>query len=261
MKQQILISALTKVAKPLVRIALRNQIPHKTLSEILKAVYVDVAASEFAVDGRKQTKSRISVLTGLTRKDVQRLLEEDLPIRSEDLIKHNRTARLIAAWNTDKQYFDDAGAPKVLSSTEFDALVQQHGGDMPARAMLDELLRTGMLEQTDDGYALLTRNYIPANSEGDKLGILGTSGADLLNTIDHNLTNETHDAWYQRYASNEQFPVNLLPELQDLCNEHAQALLVKVDNWMSEQEQPAESTDTTRVGLGIYYFEDSEYRD
>lgn len=261
MKQQILISAITKLAKPLVRIALRNQIPHKTLSEVLKAVYVDVAASEFTVDGKKQSKSRISVLTGLTRKDVQRLMENDLPIRSEDLIKHNRTARLIAAWHTDKQFIDHDAAPRALSMSEFEALVQQYGGDMPPRALLDELERTEMVDTTGDQLRLQSRQFVPSNSESDKMGILGIATTDLLETIDHNLQQPSDQARYQRYASNEQFPIELLPELQAMCNEHAQALLVKVDDWMSHKEQTSDNSDTTRVGLGIYYFEDSDYTD
>lgn len=51
-------------------------ISHRTFSDLAKRVYVQVAADEFRIHGRKQTVSRIAILTGRTRKDVQRLLAE-----------------------------------------------------------------------------------------------------------------------------------------------------------------------------------------
>jgi len=42
-------------------------------AEMARHVYVEIAEKEFALPGRKQTVSRISTITGLTRKDVTRV--------------------------------------------------------------------------------------------------------------------------------------------------------------------------------------------
>jgi len=73
---QVLSSAVIQLLRPLVRILLRDHVSHRIFSDLAKRVYVQVAADEFTIHGRKQTISRIAILTGLTRKDVQQLLAE-----------------------------------------------------------------------------------------------------------------------------------------------------------------------------------------
>ena len=68
-----LFAALLKLLRPLVRILLRNGVSHRTFAEIAKWGYVDVAHQEFGLEGRKQSISRVSVLTGLSRKEVMRV--------------------------------------------------------------------------------------------------------------------------------------------------------------------------------------------
>lgn len=263
MKQSILLNAVAKMLRPLVRTALRHEIPYKAFADLLKAVYVDVAANDFLVEGRKQTKARISVLTGLNRKEVQRLLEAGLPLGQDEIVKHNRCARVISAWYQDERFLED-GQPKELQldgAESFATLVKEYSGDMTVRAVMDELIRTGVAEATANGVRLLSRSYIPSKSEEDKLRVLGISAADLLQTIGYNL--ESPDApRYQRYASNEAFPVSKLAALASLSGEEAQALLVKLDEWMSEQELGADDDEERiRAGIGIYVFEDENYRD
>ena len=74
--QRPLSAATLQLLRPLVKILLRNNVPHQTLAEWAKQAYVDVADSEFGIAGKKQTVSRIAILTGLTRKEVQRLLNQ-----------------------------------------------------------------------------------------------------------------------------------------------------------------------------------------
>src|SRR5439155_1870725 len=71
---QALAVALERVLRPLFRIVLRNNMSFKASLDIAKHTYVQVAASEFRIPGKKQSVSRIALLSGLTRKEVQRLL-------------------------------------------------------------------------------------------------------------------------------------------------------------------------------------------
>jgi hypothetical protein len=64
---QPIIAALAVLLRPLVRILLRHGIPCDVLSAVARQVYVRVAAEEFVLPGKKQTTSRVSILTGLTR--------------------------------------------------------------------------------------------------------------------------------------------------------------------------------------------------
>src|SRR5882762_3948273 len=86
--------ALARVLRPLFRIVLRNNMSFKAFLDIAKHTYVQVAASEFRIPGKKQSVSRIALLSGLTRKEVQRLL--DAPAAANDSEageRYNRAAR------------------------------------------------------------------------------------------------------------------------------------------------------------------------
>ena len=58
---------------PLVKLLLHRGIGYPLLAEALKSVFVGVAESEFPLAGKAETDSRISLLTGIHRRDVKRL--------------------------------------------------------------------------------------------------------------------------------------------------------------------------------------------
>jgi Family of unknown function (DUF6502) len=261
---QPLIAALTVLLRPLVRILLRHGIPCDVFSAVARQVYVRVAAEEFVLPGKKQTTSRVSILTGLTRKEVRRIMTTADVEDQEATDRYNRAARVIAGWVRDKGYHDKAGNPIALpvegKDTSFGALVRCYSGDMPVRAMLDELLRVGAVRKTKDGRIRLTaRFYVPERSETDKLQILGTDTADLIATIAHNLTAQAV-ARFQRKVMYDNVPVEAVREIQHHSAERAQAFLEDTDRWLSQQDRdvnPAvKGTGRKRVGIGLYYFED-----
>ena len=93
--------ALTKLLPPLVRILLRNGMAARTFHELVKSTYVAVARDEFGIDGRKATISRIAILTGLTRKEVQSLIHTPLERRNRYADEYNRAARVMTGWLRD----------------------------------------------------------------------------------------------------------------------------------------------------------------
>ncbi len=91
-------AAVLRLLWPLVRILLRNGVSYRTFSDLIKWVYVDVAGKEFGIKGRKQSASRVSVITGLSRKEVTRMRQLPRPDDHVSAEKYNRAARVIAAW-------------------------------------------------------------------------------------------------------------------------------------------------------------------
>ena len=92
-----LAAAVRSVLRPLVRILLRNKVDVWTLVETVKQIYVDIAAKEFPAGERKPTVSRVSLLTGLTRKEVSRLWDSD-ESADADSARYSRAARVITGW-------------------------------------------------------------------------------------------------------------------------------------------------------------------
>lgn len=258
-------AAVLKLLRPLCRLLLRHHVPFAAFEELAKHTYVQVALEDFGIPGKKPTLSRASILTGLTRKDVTRLAADTAPERAASDEGYNRAARVLTGWARDPEFHDADGQPKVLAPLEgpdsFAALVKRYSGDMPARAVLDELLRVGAVAEHDDGrLQLLTAGYVPRGSEVEKLGILGSDVADLIATIDHNLQHADTDPRFQRKVMYTEFPASQLPAFRKLSAAQAQALLEKFDRWLSEHvdsDKPDEDTlPAMRVGMGIYYFEE-----
>ena len=257
-------AAVLKLLRPLCRLLLRHHVPFAAFEELAKHTYVQVALEDFGIPGKKPTLSRASILTGLTRKDVTRLAADTAPERAASDEGYNRAARVLTGWVRDPDFHGADGQPKVLAPLDgpdsFAVLVRRYSGDMPARAVLDELLRVGAVAERDDGrLELLTAGYVPRGSEVEKLGILGSDVADLIATIDHNLQHADTDPRFQRKVMYTEFPAGQLPAFRKLSTAQAQALLEKFDRWLAEHgTQPGDDPPEAamRVGMGIYYFEE-----
>lgn len=259
-----LAAAVVRLLRPLVRILLRNGVSYRTFSDLAKWAYVDIAEKEFDIPGRKQSTSRISVITGLSRKEVVRVRQMQKPHDSVGAERYNRAARVIAAWRRERGFRDAKGEPMPLPmagpGATFSKLVKRSSGDVPARAILDELLRVGAVEQRKDGrLRLLSRAYIPERSAADKLQILGTDVELLITTIGHNLKPDSSGPLLQRKVLYDNLPDEALPAFRKLSEKNAQALLERLDRWLSQRDRDVtpsvEGTGRNRAGLGIYYFE------
>jgi hypothetical protein len=237
----------------------------KAFVDIAKHVYVDVAAEDFGIPGKKTSVSRVALLSGLTRKEVQRLLEAPVVDDAETGERYNRAARVVAGWIRDAEFSDADGNPKVLQLQDgrasFAELVRRFSGDIPFRAVLDELLRVGVVEKAgDETIRLKTRAYVPESGDADKLNILGTDVSDLVATIEHNLQHGAADPFFQRKVMYDNVPVEALQEFRRMSGAQAQSLLERLDKWLSQHDRDTRpgtgGTGQVRTGIGIYYFEE-----
>jgi len=255
-------AAIVRLLRPLVRLLLRHAVPYRAFCDLAKRVYVEAALRDFALPDKKPSISRVSILTGLTRKDVQGLVNEPSDATPETSERYNRAARVLTAWIRDPDFLHASGKPRALAGEgprSFGALVRRHSGDMPTRAVLDELLRVGAVRRRDDGlYEPVARAYVPQHGALDKLDILGHDVADLIDTIDHNLQHGGDDPRFQRKVMYHRIDAQALPAFRRLSAVQAQALLEHLDRWLAEHdtEPGADGTPHARVGMGIYYFEE-----
>lgn len=251
--------------KPLVRILLRNGVAAKSVYELVKHIYVQVAKEDFGIDGKKASTSRVAILTGLTRKEVQAILA--LPARQQGHYDegYNRAARVITGWLRDADFGDGKGHPAPLpmsgKRTSFTALVKRYSGDIPVRALLDELVRVGAVKRLKDGrVGLVSRGYVPQRGLEEKLAILGNDTADLIATIDHNIFGNPSKPRMQRKVMYDNVPVEAARAFQTVAEDRAQEMLEALDRWLSHRDRDVNPTvrgkGRVRVGVGIYHFEE-----
>jgi hypothetical protein len=257
---KILFASLLRLMRPLVHILLRNGIAYGTFSELVRKVYVDVAFADFAPERRKQTVSRISALTGLTRKEVKRLLDLNTPDDTASQERFNRGIRVISGWVNDRRFHDSDGKPTDLpvdgKPESFAVLVKDYSGDIPTRAMLSMLEEAGSVRLMGDKVRLVRHAFVPGSDPLDKIQVLGTDVAELITTIDHNLTARPDDLLFQRKVAYDNIDPAAVPKLQKLTFTKAQTLLEQLDRQYASSELGEESGATGKyISLGIYYYE------
>ena len=148
----ILEKTATKILRPLVRVMLRNGIACGSFEEILRKAYVDEAFILAEEEG-KSTTSAVSAKTGLSRKEVKRLIDKETNTENVTGQKYNRAIRVISGWMNDARFSTVDGVPRVLdmegSGKTFSSLVKDYSGDIPTRAMFDLLEKSGCVERHD----------------------------------------------------------------------------------------------------------------
>ena len=261
-----LLSAFQVLLGPLVRILLRQGISYAEFSEVAKAAYVEIALKDFKVAGRRPTRTRVAVMTGLTRKEVKRVIDEALKDQYEPNAKFSRLGRVLVGWHTDTDFTGPYGLPLELqyentqpNDPTFSELVRRHSGDMSPRSILDELIRVGAVRETDLGwFRVLRRDYITDATGRDTFERTGFIVRNFINTVDFNMTKSAPGSGrFERHV----FPADGI-RAQDLekfdsyLRDRCQALLEELDNLLTKLPVPnaAKGDKVVHTGVGIYHY-------
>lgn len=257
---QSLIKALRHLLRPMVRMLLHFQITYPALSNMLKQIYVDVAVNDFKLDGKAQTDSRVSLLTGVHRKDVKRLRENDEEFLPSATISLG--SQLIARWLSDKDYQDDNGSAMSLPKTaengvSFESLVKTAAKqDIRARAVLDEWLRLGVVHvNEDDTISLNAEAFIPKDNFDNKAYYFGKHLHDHISAGVHNMLNGTPPQFDRSVGYNNLTPESIA-ELRELITKHAMELLIAINKEARElqiQDRGKELAQQ-KFNLGAYFW-------
>lgn len=189
--------AISQVLQPLARLMIDHGLQLPTMVELLKKALVAEAGAGYGVAGRGSSDMRISLLTGVHRKDVKRLRDEGAtaaPVKPMVPL----AASVVARWISEPRYLQADGSARSLARTpgksqsgepDFTSLVAECSRDVGARAVLDELLRLGVVTLDDEGQITLkAKSFVPQGGQGDAFHFLAANVSDHLATAVHNLT-------------------------------------------------------------------------
>jgi hypothetical protein len=123
------------------------------LVDLLRTLYVEVALRDLLLDPNARTDSRVSLLTGVHRKEIRR--QRETAAAEPEPPTLSVSSRVIARWLGTKALSDASGAPLPLPRTgaepSFETLVASVTTDIRARALLDEWLASGIAAIDADG--------------------------------------------------------------------------------------------------------------
>ena len=171
----------------LIRIAISSGITYQAFCKLARSVYFEMASEFEPVKGKPNSDSRVSLLTGLPRRDVRALRESfDTP----DAPRPNIERLVLDAWSSSLELLDANGRMLPLPRTQrqggarsFEALVESVSKDFRARSLLDEWLRKGfvVLDEQDRVVPVQRRSTgVVEGAAGTGL-LLSEMVSDLLN--------------------------------------------------------------------------------
>ncbi len=156
---------LAEILTDLARVLIASGYGIAGLTRLARQAFVDAALGLEQAGGRRQSHARIAALTGLTRVEVSQLSRSGTSPRARGVQPVNRAQRVSLGWISDEKYCGNAGQPRILpfagSRASFEKLVKTYSGDIPARAMLSEMIRLGMAREAPDKSIRLVRSDCP----------------------------------------------------------------------------------------------------
>ncbi|MGH8373363.1 MAG: DUF6502 family protein [Gammaproteobacteria bacterium] len=259
-----LIVLVLRVLRPLARILLRHGMSCLEFEEISRWVFVDVSMreSEFALPNRNRPfKSRAAILTGLSRKEVMRLADLPPPEERGAIPSRNRAVRVVAGWMTHNDFVDDDGQPRELpvnkGQRSFADLVRLYSGDVPHRAILDELMQNGLVEKLPNDKLRLTTGNGDSALVDEELNRAGVSMGGLIDTLERNQHLGTDEALPAYCLHPVLVPGDRLPAIRDLLRAETEVFTRRVQRQLDGYAaSPDADNDLQQVGVGVYYFED-----
>ena len=259
-----LLRAVAEGLRPFVRQLITAGVPSSRVESLVRAVYVDVAAEEFAIEGLPQTDSRIAVLTGVHRKDVRRFRtrsDDDSP-RS---LRRDLSATLVARWMQDRRATDSAGKPipipfRAKRGVSFVALARATSRDLRPKSILDELVRAGAVVRLERNMvALRGAAYVPASGVAEKLAMLAEDPAELIETMRRNVFAPESERFLQRKVSFDNVGSEALPEVRRKLQRIGERTIVQVNRLLAAYDRDlnprAPGGERSYATLGVYYFE------
>lgn len=256
-----LTTGLRRLLRPLVRLMVARGITYPYLADLLKGLFVEVADADFRIEGQAPSDSRVSLLSGVHRKDVSRLRGLDPAEAAPAPVP--LTAQVFARWVGDPAWRNRRGQPLPLprlasggGDKSFDALVSGISTDIRPRVLLDEWLDRGLVVLDDqDRVCLQTQALLPSAAEDEKLHYFVHQLHDHAAAATHNLLGgEPH---FDRCVHADGLTSADVQALRELARTQGlQTLLALNDE--AQRLQAAHGPETPeareRFTLGIYFY-------
>ena len=262
--QKKTLSALFVFLRPLIKALLRSGIGYAEFSEVAKACYVQVCLDEFGFRGRKTNVSRVAVMTGISRKELNRIKLNQSKDSVYQCDVRNPISEILHIWFTDPDYLDERGYPKPIpyrgNSPSFSELHRRIRCDVPPGAVKTELARMGVISVIQQTIVVNRREFVP-DSVDERLveGLLAglKSHAD---TIAFNADPANPDMTrYECLVECLRVDARLLPKLRRVSRKRLYNFASSFDDYLAEYSvEDDEDVGTNRAGIGVFYFEDTE---
>jgi Family of unknown function (DUF6502) len=258
------LAALKQILDPLIDLMLVGGISVQEMGQIVRICAVDNAGRRVRGDTGRNSYSRVSIITGLPRSEVARLMKTGSTISQHSNYNQHRAQRVLSAWYDEPRYLNKDGDPDALpifgKRRSFESLVRRSSGGIPVRAMLDELIRVDAVQLLPN-QRLRPKSRVPIQRglTPEAISAIGERGRDLLKTLTRNL--KQSQPFFEATSSTINIDLNSTAFLRREVNAQGTNFIngiggllnsLRLNNSMDKLK----ASDRCRVGVTIYYFQD-----
>lgn len=254
--------AFKSLFKRLARLAIEAGLTAPMAHRLLKEAMVETAEDDYSLDGKRLTDSRISVLTGVHRKDIRTFRSETPQMADSGSQKVSVLSTVVGRWLGSPDLNDGSGKPIALprsaeAGPSFDGLVESVTSDVRPRTLLDELVRSGAaaVDQKTDMVTLTQHALISAASLEDGLYFLDRNVGDHIAAVAHNVVADASPLLERAVFYNNLHPDDV-DRLQAISREKGIALLEEINREALELQTRREQSGDgdERFRLGVYFY-------
>lgn len=254
----VLKNCLRVMLTPVVRLSLRHSLHLGQLIEILKDVFVDCARRELVAQKELISLSKLSIMTGVHRKDVTRIMRAEEPKRREPHL----IGRIMVQWQHHPDFITKAGKPRVLSVegrlSEFAELVKSvNGENISAYSVMNEMQRLGAIEKKGATVKLLWSDFV--TSVDDESGMRSLS--DDINifslAVEENLFGKQELKNLHLKTEFDNIPPQYIPEIRSWLLEEGSQFHRRTRDFLCKFDRDTnpglkESPGSARVAMGTF---------
>jgi hypothetical protein len=264
------LSALSQLIDPILTLMFDSRVTVREFTQLLREIAVSKAGSRISSETGHSNKSRVSILTGLPRSEVTRLLKKPSSLVLSETV-HHPTRKVLSAWFDDSAFLTNEGDPAVLpvfgKRRSFERLVDKHGGGVPVRAMLDELTRINALEWLA-GQRIRPRNRIPMMTglTATSISMMGERGRNLLQTLMAN-AHATRNPLFEATAAVDNIDAAGISIGRREILQQGTSFINSIDGLFDQLKRPPMSKTrkakgiVKRMGVTVFYFEEGPVED
>ena len=162
--QIVTIKLIKKVIKPIIELFIVFGISYRSLDIMIKEIYVSISSKKFGKRGRIANNSRISMVTGISRREVRKIKSRLESNPDSQLYSVSPLSKVIKIWVNDYQYIDPKNQPKKLdyknTKNSFCDLIKKARINATPNSALQEFKRLGLVKINEDEKICLLQNEV-----------------------------------------------------------------------------------------------------
>jgi hypothetical protein len=257
-----LLHAVTRILRPIVKALIRTGVRFDEFAELARGVYVESALRDGVNQAARPTRARVSIMTGLTRQQVDYYVDNDGVMPAANPTLANTLIEVLQKWHTDPQYVGPYGIPLEL---EFDVpatrsikgLVAMVDKAVSPGIVLEELIRIGSVTYSGERHYRAVSRYfmMPEAMSPQQIEYFGNTLTRLAETLEFNMNPNNAAKRLERFVvADRGLPADVVPKFENYARERATEFLLDLDNWLTPYSASGTDESPVRIPTGLNVF-------